>query len=71
MTDYLTDKIVCDCITISTILAIREVLATKCRYSGRREIFVETSHVKESDYHYKDIDGLKISNIVKYDVKLR
>lgn len=38
MTDYLTDKIACDYITVSTVLAIREVINTKCRYRAPRNI---------------------------------
>ena len=71
ITDYLTDKVACDMIVVSTTLAIREVLSTKCRYLGRREIFVDTTHVKVSDFDHKDIDGLKILNSVKYEVKVR
>ena len=71
MTDYLTDKIACDLISVSTILAIRQVLDTKCRYSAPREIIVDTMHVKVADYDYKDIDGLKVSNTVKYNIKVR
>lgn len=38
MTVYLTDKIACDYITVSTVLAIREVINTKCRYRAPRNI---------------------------------
>ena len=38
MTDYLTDKIACDYITGSTVLAIREVINTECRYRAPRNI---------------------------------
>ena len=38
MTDYLTDKIVRDYITVSTVLAIREVIKTGCRYRAPRNI---------------------------------
>ena len=71
ITDYLTDKVAFDMIVISTTLAIREVLSTKCRYLGRRLIFVYTTHTEVSEYDYKDIDGLKILNTVKYEVKVR
>ena len=71
ITDYLTYKVACDIFFISTTLAIREVLSTKCRYLGRKLIFVYTAHAEVSDYDYKDIDGLKISKTIKYKVKVR
>ena len=38
MTEDLTAKVADDMVVISTILAIREVLATKCRYRAPRII---------------------------------
>lgn len=43
ITDYLTDKIANDLISFSTVLAIKEVVESKCRYKAPRNVSFSVS----------------------------
>ena len=59
MTEYLTEKVAGDMVVISTTLAIREVLATKCRYRAPRIIGFSVTWGCESQLYPKIRDCSK------------